>query len=76
MRHMVTPEQLAELLRGVNVAEVAKAANVSTKTVYRLRQYDPAGDWAPNFSTVRDLAAAVRQIKAAPAKRKPAKAAA
>lgn len=64
---MVTPEQLAELLRGVNVAEVAKAANVSTKTVYRLRhQSNP-----PNMKTVQKLLDAIKATKPA-RRRKPA----
>ncbi len=70
---MLTPEQLAELLRGVNVAEVAKAADVSTKTVYRLRQYNPDGKAQPSLTTIRKLAAAVEAQKPA---RKRAKAAA
>jgi DNA-binding phage protein len=64
---MVTPEQLAELLRGVNVAEVAKAANVSTKTVYRLRHQSNL----PNMQTVQKLLDAIKATKPA-RKRKPA----
>lgn len=67
---MVTPEQLAELLRGVNVAEVARAANVSTKTIYRLRQEKHA----PNMATVRKLLDAIKASKKPV--RKPAKASA
>ncbi len=67
MQRMVNPEQLAEMLRGVNVAEVAKAANVSTKTIYRLRHQLNA----PNMATVNKLLAAIKAQKMA-SKRKPA----
>ena len=60
---MKTPEELAELLRDVNVAEVAKAANVSTKTVYRLRKPDPTGKTAPNLKTVQRLLDAIKATK-------------
>lgn len=69
---MVTPEQLAELLRGVNVAEVAKAANVSTKTVYRLRHQSNL----PNMQTVQKLLDAIKATKQPARRRKPAQEAA
>jgi DNA-binding phage protein len=68
---MVTPQQLAKLLRGVNVAEVAKVANVSTKTIYRLQQQANV----PNMATVQRLLDAIKATKPA-RKRKPAQEAA
>ena len=65
---MVTPKQLSEMLRGVNVAEIAKAANVSTKTVYRLRHQDHS----PNMQTVHRLLAAIEAAKPAAPIRKSA----
>ena len=63
MTDMTTPEQLAEMLRDVNVAQVARAANVSTKTIYRLRHFDPAGKTAPNLRTVQRLLDAIKATK-------------
>ncbi len=64
---MVTPEQLAAMLREVNVADVAKAADVSTKTVYRIRQNPQK--YSPTLQTAARLIDAVKALKAKPAKR-------
>ncbi len=56
---MVTSQQLAELLRGVNVGEVATAAGVSTKTIYRLRHQQNL----PNMATVVRLLDAIKAAK-------------
>lgn len=67
---MVTSKQLADMLRAVNVHEVATAAGVSTKTIYRLRHQQNL----PNMATVVRLLDAIKNTKK-PA-RKTAKAAA
>lgn len=62
-----TLDSLVELLQGVNVEKVAKAANVSTKTVYRIRQRARNSQGkviSPTLDTVRDLIAAVHAVKA------------
>ena len=67
---MVTPKELSDLLHGVNVAAIAKAANVSTKTVYRLRHQDHS----PNMQTVHRLLAAIEAANPATPTRKSIKA--
>ena len=56
---MMTRDQLAELLGTVAVEDVAREANVSTKTIYRLRHKQHA----PTLDTVEKILAAVRVIK-------------
>lgn len=58
-RGMMTRDQLAELLGTVAVEDVAREANVSTKTIYRLRHKQHA----PTLDTVEKILAAVRVIK-------------
>jgi DNA-binding phage protein len=53
---MVTPSELASMLREVNVEVVARAAGVSTKTVYRLRHQQHV----PNMATVIKLLDAIK----------------
>lgn len=65
---MMTTDQLAELLRTVSVNDLAAEANVSTKTIYRLRHKLNS----PTLGTVESLVAAIGRLKA----RKPAKASA
>ena len=55
-RGMLTLPELAERLRAANVEQVAKAADVSTKTIYRIRS-DP--EYRPNLRTMEALEAAV-----------------
>lgn len=62
-----TLDSLVELLQGVNVERVAKAANVSTKTIYRIKQRakNSAGDEiSPTLDTARRIAEAVRAVRA------------
>ena len=59
MRGMVTSKQLADLLATVNVEEVARAANVSTKTVYRLRHQQHS----PTLATVEKILAAINSVR-------------
>ena len=59
MRGMVTSKQLAELLAAVNVEDVARAANVSTKTIYRLRHQQHS----PTLDTVEKILAAIEAVK-------------
>lgn len=59
MAHMVTQQQLADLLQDVNVEEVARAAKVSTKTIYRLRHQQNF----PNMATVVRLLDAIKATK-------------
>jgi predicted transcriptional regulator len=56
---MVTQKQLAEMLGRVNVRAVAEAANVSTKTIYRLRHQERS----PNYSTVQKVLAGIKRIE-------------
>jgi DNA-binding phage protein len=65
---MMTTDQLAELLRTVNVSDLAAEAKVSTKTIYRLRHKLNS----PTLGTVESLVAAIRRLKS----RKPGKVAA
>lgn len=62
---MMTRAELADLLRSVNVVDVAKAAKVSTKTVYRLRHQKNA----PSIDTALKLIEAAKRL---PKKRKAA----
>ena len=64
---MMNRDQLAELLRSVNVEDVAREAKVSTKTIYRLRHKAHA----PTLDTVEAIVAAVKRVKAAERKRQP-----
>ena len=56
---MLTADQLASLLSTVNVEAVAKEANVSTKTIYRLRHKTNS----PTLDTVAAIVAAVKRVK-------------
>ncbi len=62
---MVTRDELAAQLRTVNVEDVAREANVSIKTIYRLRNKKTS----PSLDTVAALLGAISRL------RKPAKAA-
>lgn len=55
---MVTRDDLARILRDVNVEEVAGLAGVSTKTIYRLRHKQHA----PTLDTVEAILRAVRSL--------------
>ena len=59
---MMTRDQLAELLRTVNVEALARESGISTKTIYRLR----AKENAPTLDTVASIVVAVERLKAAP----------
>lgn len=61
IRPMVTRDELAELLLTVNVRDVAKAAKLSTKTIYRLRHRQNS----PTLDTVASLVEAVKRVRAA-----------
>lgn len=56
---MLTRDELSALLLGVNVEEVAREANVSTKTIYRMRHKANF----PNLRTVEQIVAAVERMK-------------
>jgi DNA-binding phage protein len=56
---MLTRDQLADLLATVNVREVAREADVSTKTIYRLRNKQNS----PTLDTVEQIVAAVRRLR-------------
>ena len=59
---MVTLHELSEKLKKRNVEAVAKAAGVSTKTIYRIR----AGSrHSPNLRTVERIVQALKQREAA-----------
>lgn len=58
---MMTRDQLAELLRSVDVQALHRESGVSTKTIYRLR----AKENAPTLDTVEALVSAAKRIKAA-----------
>ena len=66
---MLTREQLADLLQKVNVEEIAKAANVSTKTIYRMRHKANR----PSYATIEKIVAAVADIKRTVKRRDPVK---
>ncbi len=58
---MLTRDQLAAILRDVSVEDTAAAANLSTKTLYRLRHKKNA----PNLQTVEKVLAAVASLNPA-----------
>ena len=58
-RKMLTRDQLAELLGSVNVEELSREADVSTKTIYRLRHRMHA----PTLDTVAKLLDAVKKMQ-------------
>lgn len=62
---MMNRDQLADLLHTVNVEDVAREANVSTKTIYRLRHKKNA----PTLDTLSSIVDAVTRLK----RRKPAR---
>ena len=55
---MMTKEQLAELLRTAPVKDLAREADVSVKTIYRLRHMKNS----PTLSTVESLIAAIGKL--------------
>jgi len=59
---MVTSQQLAEMLSTVNVEDVARAANLSTKTIYRLRHQQHS----PTLDTVQRILTAISEVKGDP----------
>ena len=59
MALMITSAQLAEALRGVSVAELARQTGIAEKTIYRLR--NQAND--PSLGTVERLLAGIDRIK-------------
>lgn len=59
IRHMITREQLSELLRQVDAKAVATEAGVNIKTIYRLRH----GENSPRLELVERLVAACRKLK-------------
>ena len=59
IRHMITREQLSELLRRVDAKAVADEAGVNVKTIYRLRH----GLNSPRLEMVERLVAACRKLK-------------
>jgi DNA-binding phage protein len=61
MRHMLTRQELADMLHDVNVAEVARRAELSEKTIYRLRHQK----FSPRWDTVEAILAAIDAIKRA-----------
>jgi DNA-binding XRE family transcriptional regulator len=58
---MLTRQQLADLLQSVRVEDLAREANVATKTIYRLRKQENV----PTLETARRLADAVERIRRA-----------
>lgn len=74
---MLNLNELAQMLAGVNVKEVAKAADVSEKTIYRIRQLpdQPGNGWRPNVATVEAIMAAIKARKLAPKRKQRAPAA-
>lgn len=60
MAAMLTRDELADLLKRVDVADVAREAKVSTKTVYRLRHKANS----PTLDTVERIVSAVRKLNA------------
>ncbi len=55
---MLTRDQLSDLLRKVNVEAIAREADVSTKTIYRMRHKANA----PTYTTVEKLLAAYERL--------------
>jgi DNA-binding phage protein len=56
---MLTRDQLAALLAGVNVEDVAREAGVSTKTIYRLRHKSHS----PTLDTAQAVLNAIKRVK-------------
>lgn len=56
---MLTRDQLSAILWDVSVKDTAAAAELSTKTLYRLRHKDNA----PNLDTIERVVAAVARLK-------------
>lgn len=56
---MLTRDELSALLLGVNVEEIAREANVSTKTIYRMRHKANA----PSYATIERIVAAAQRLK-------------
>lgn len=56
---MLSRDQLSDLLKQVNVKEIAREAKVSTKTIYRLRSKANY----PTYSTVEKIIDAARRLK-------------
>lgn len=68
---MLTKAQLADMLAGVNVEDVARESGVSVKTVYRLRHQRHS----PTLDTVEKLLDAIAKLNRQRAKQaEPAKA--
>ena len=63
---MLTSKQLAEMLMTVNAKDVAKLADVSEKTIYRLRNCKNS----PSLDTVERLVAAVNALRPKPLRAK------
>lgn len=61
MVFMLTPQELSERLKAVNVEALAKEADVSVKTIYRLRHMTHS----PRLDLVVKLVAAMDRLKAA-----------
>lgn len=62
---MLTRDQLSERLMAFDVKQLAEAAQVSTKTIYRLRNKTIA----PNFATVEALLAGMERLSKPKARR-------
>ena len=63
---MLTRIELAEVLRDMNVEDVAREAGVSIKTIYRIRTDE---DYSPTMLTAERIVSAIRKVKlAAPSK--------
>jgi DNA-binding LacI/PurR family transcriptional regulator len=62
---MLTSKQLAEMLQTVNAEDVAKLADVSVKTIYRLRNMKNS----PSLATAERLVAAVNALRPRPTRR-------
>ena len=56
---MVTSDELARMLHEVSVADVAREARVSQKTIYRLRHKETS----PSLRTLERLLAAIAVLK-------------
>ena len=63
---MMTREKLAALLQDVDVAAVAKAADLSPRTIKRIQQQTHS----PNLKTLESIVAALKRV----GRRKPSKA--
>lgn len=57
---MITRDKLALLLQRVNGSEVARRANISDKTIYRLRRRKTE----PGVDTVAAILRAIEEIRA------------